>query len=262
MYNLPEMQAVNARFWEALRGLLLEAGLRDLPEGLSYERPPVPDRIGPEVLFSQTCGYPLETIFADQAVRLGTPWLCGAWLRRPDALRALHRARRLDSRGAARSARRHVLVQPSAFEFGDEPAAARPGGYRRRPAAVRKRCRDRQPARQPRSHRPRRGRCDGGRLRDLCVLVPLAARGGVPCPRPRANPAKSGDPVRDIGRDAAADGRDAAGGALRVLATEPRYAAVRHDLLLEDIRDVPAAAYRGLLDYEREAAELGYPELA
>jgi hypothetical protein len=73
MYNLPEMPAVNARFWEALRGLLLEAGLRDLPEGLSYERPPVPDRIGPEVLFSQTCGYPLETIFAGQAVRLGTP---------------------------------------------------------------------------------------------------------------------------------------------------------------------------------------------
>jgi hypothetical protein len=73
MYNLPEMRAVNARFWEALRGLLLEAGLRDLPEGLSYERPPVPDRIGPEVLFSQTCGYPLETIFAGQAVRLGTP---------------------------------------------------------------------------------------------------------------------------------------------------------------------------------------------
>ena len=32
MYNLPEMRAVNARFWEALRGLLLEAGLRDLPE--------------------------------------------------------------------------------------------------------------------------------------------------------------------------------------------------------------------------------------
>jgi len=112
MYNLPEMRAVNARFWEALRGLLLEAGLRDLPEGLSYERPPVPDRIGPEVLFSQTCGYSLETIFAGQAAARH-PVLCGAWLRRPDALRALHRARRLDSRGAARSARRHVLVQPT-----------------------------------------------------------------------------------------------------------------------------------------------------
>jgi len=50
--------------------------------------------------------------------------------------------------------------------------------------------------------------------------------------------------------------------ALHTIATEARYAAMRCDLLLDDIQDVPAAAYRGLLDYEREAAELGYPELA
>jgi hypothetical protein len=73
MYNLPEMRAVNARFWEVLRGLLAEAGLRDVPETLSFNRPPVPERIGPEILFSQTCGYPLETIFSGQAIRLGTP---------------------------------------------------------------------------------------------------------------------------------------------------------------------------------------------
>ena len=73
MYNLPEMRAVNARFWEALGRLLIEAGVRDVPEKLTFEQPPVPERIGPEVLFSQTCGYPLETIFTGQAVRLGTP---------------------------------------------------------------------------------------------------------------------------------------------------------------------------------------------
>ena len=73
MYNLPEMRAVNARFWEALRGLLVEAGLPDVPETLCFDRPPVPERIGPEILFSQTCGYPLETIFSGQAIRLGTP---------------------------------------------------------------------------------------------------------------------------------------------------------------------------------------------
>ena len=73
MYNLPEMRPVNAQFWEALRGLLVEAGLDELPETLHFDRLPVPDRIGPEVLFSQVCGYPLETIFSGQAVRLGTP---------------------------------------------------------------------------------------------------------------------------------------------------------------------------------------------
>ena len=50
--------------------------------------------------------------------------------------------------------------------------------------------------------------------------------------------------------------------ALRKLAHDPRYATARCGLLVTDIIDVPAAAYRGLLDYEREAAELGYPALA
>jgi hypothetical protein len=73
MYNFPEMREVNARFWEALRGLLLEAGLRDVPETLTFERRPVPERLEPELLFSQTCGYPLETVFKGQAIRLGAP---------------------------------------------------------------------------------------------------------------------------------------------------------------------------------------------
>jgi hypothetical protein len=72
MYNLPEMREVNAGFWETLRGLLVEAGLCEVPESLTFDRLPVPERIGPEILFSQTCGYPLETIFSGQAVRLGS----------------------------------------------------------------------------------------------------------------------------------------------------------------------------------------------
>ncbi|MEJ0071230.1 MAG: hypothetical protein WDO24_23570 [Pseudomonadota bacterium] len=73
MYNLPEMRPLNAALWDALRELLAEAGLADLPTGLTFERPPVPERIGPEVLFSQTCGYPLETVYRGQAIRLGAP---------------------------------------------------------------------------------------------------------------------------------------------------------------------------------------------
>src|SRR5271155_447786 len=73
MYNFPEMRAVNARFWDALRGLLLEAGLSDVPEALPFERRPVPPALEPELLFSQTCGYPLETVFRGQAIRLGAP---------------------------------------------------------------------------------------------------------------------------------------------------------------------------------------------
>jgi hypothetical protein len=70
MYNLPEMRTCNSDFWEALHGLLTKRGLAGLPETLIFDRPPVPERIGREVLFSQTCGYPLETIFRGQAIRL------------------------------------------------------------------------------------------------------------------------------------------------------------------------------------------------
>jgi ABC-type phosphate/phosphonate transport system substrate-binding protein len=50
--------------------------------------------------------------------------------------------------------------------------------------------------------------------------------------------------------------------ALHTLVTEPRYASVRAGLMILGIEDVPDAAYRGLLDYEREAGELRYPALA
>ena len=73
MYNFPEMRSANAQFWGALRGLLLEAGLGDVPETLVFERGPVPARLEAEMLFSQTCGYPLETVFKGQALQLGAP---------------------------------------------------------------------------------------------------------------------------------------------------------------------------------------------
>jgi hypothetical protein len=50
--------------------------------------------------------------------------------------------------------------------------------------------------------------------------------------------------------------------ALIRLGREPHAAPARAGLTITDIVDVPAAAYRRLLEYEREAAELGYPELA
>jgi ABC-type phosphate/phosphonate transport system substrate-binding protein len=46
------------------------------------------------------------------------------------------------------------------------------------------------------------------------------------------------------------------------LGRDPHTAAARAGLGITDIVDVPAAAYSRLLEYQREAAELGYPELA
>ncbi len=73
MYNLPEMRAVNTAFWQAMRAELALRGLEGLPDAPEFDRPPVPGCIEAETLFSQVCGWPLQTIYAGQARLLGVP---------------------------------------------------------------------------------------------------------------------------------------------------------------------------------------------
>ncbi len=261
MYNLPEMRTVNARFWEALRGLLVEAGLRDLPESLSFDRRPVPERIGPEVLFSQTCGYPLETIFAGQAIRLGTP--CYAV---PGCDGPTHCG--LFVVPTASPARELRDLRGGVFLFNNRHSNSGMNLPRRALAAIA----DGHPffakVIETGSHpgnldRIARGEADATAVdnvtyafwrryrpeaaRQVQILVRTPPSPAIPFVTSVMTPAPTVDILRV---------------ALHALASEARYAAVRYDLLLDGIRDVPAAAYRGLLDYEREAAALGYPELA
>jgi ABC-type phosphate/phosphonate transport system substrate-binding protein len=261
MYNLPEMRAVNARFWEALRGLLLEAGLHHLPASLSFERPPVPDRIGPEVLFSQTCGYPLETIFRGQAVRLGTPSYgapgcdgpthCGFFI-----VPAGSKASEL------RDLRNSVFLlnhrhSNSGMNLPRRSLAEIAGGRKFFGCVV-------ETGSQPGNlDRIARGEADATAVdcvtyafwcryradaaRQVRILVQTRPSPAIPFVTSAATPAATVEALR---------------AALRRIASEARYAQLRYDLLLDDIGDVPDAAYRGLLACEREAAELGYPELA
>jgi ABC-type phosphate/phosphonate transport system substrate-binding protein len=260
MYNLPKMRAVNARFWEALRVLLIDAGLDDLPASLSFERPPVPGRIGREVLFSQTCGYPLGTIFRGQAIRVGTPCYtvpgcdgpthCGFFI-----VPAAARTRELrDLRGGVFLLNhRH---SNSGMNLPRRSLAEIAGG---RPFFAHVVETGSQPGNLDRIARGeadatcvdcvtysfwRRYRAEAAR--HVRVLASTRPSPAIPFVTSVATPALGVEALR---------------AALRVIASETRYAALRYDLLLDDIRDVPDAAYRGLLDYENKAAELGYPEL-
>ena len=73
MYNLPEMRPANKAFWNAVRTELRRQGVDDLPAELDFERRPVPPEIGGDTLFTQVCGYPLQTIYRGQATPLGVP---------------------------------------------------------------------------------------------------------------------------------------------------------------------------------------------
>jgi hypothetical protein len=199
MYNLPEMRPVNAQFWEALRGLLVEAGLDEVPETLHFDRLPVPERIGPEVLFSQVCGYPLETIFSGQAVRLGTPCYdapgcegpshCGLFVvpagSKVRELRELRGGTFLLNHRHSNSGMnlpRRALAEIA----GGGPLFAKVIETGSHPGNL--------------DRIARRGRRNGGRLCDLRVLVSLSTRCRPTGSCPSANTAESGDPVRDLDR--------------------------------------------------------------
>lgn len=261
MYNLPEMRADNARFWEALRELLVEAGLRDLPERLTFDRLPVPERIGPEVLFSQTCGYPLETIFSGQAIRLGTP--CYAV---PGCDGPTHCGLFIVPAGSA--ARELRDLRGGVFLFNNRHSNSGMNLPRRALADIA----DGRPffakVIETGSHpdnldRIARSEADATAVDNVTYAFwrhyrPEAARQVRVLARTPTSPAIPFVTSVATARATIAILRDA----LTHLGREPHTATARAGLSITDIVDVPAAAYRRLLEYEREAAELGYPELA
>jgi ABC-type phosphate/phosphonate transport system substrate-binding protein len=266
MYNLLEMRAANARFWEALRGLLLEAGLDDVPGSLTFERRPVPERLEPEMLFSQTCGYPLETVFKGQAIRLGAPVYDAPGCDTSSSRGPTHRAFFVvlatspakslsDVRGGVFLLNSPVsnsgmnLPRRALAEIAGGKAFFRTvietGGH---PASLDRLLRGEGDVASIdcvtfaflRRYRP----SAAARFRIIGETPPSPA---IPFVTSVATPSATVDILR---------------AALRRIAGEPRYAAARDGLMISGIEDVPDAAYGGLLDYEREAAELGYPELA
>lgn len=261
MYNLPEMREVNARFWETLRGLLVEAGLGKVPESLTFDQMPVPERIDPDILFSQTCGYPLETIFSGQANRLGTP--CYAV---PGCDGPTHCGLFIAPAGSA--ARELPDLRGGIFLFNNRHSNSGMNLPRRALADIA----DGRPffskVVETGSHpgnldRIARGEADATAVdnvtyafwrhyrpeaaRHVRVLARTPASPAIPFVTSVATPPATVAILRE---------------ALIRLGHEPRAAAARAGLWITGIVDVPAAAYRRLLEYEREAAELGYPELA
>jgi ABC-type phosphate/phosphonate transport system substrate-binding protein len=73
MYALPEMEAVNSAFLAALQRRLHTKGIDTTTITLNSERGAVPGSVGPGILFTQICGYPLFKHHRDQYRMLATP---------------------------------------------------------------------------------------------------------------------------------------------------------------------------------------------
>jgi ABC-type phosphate/phosphonate transport system substrate-binding protein len=73
MYDLPHLQAANDALWRAVGARLTANGVHDVPRELSRGIPVATLWRHPRLLLAQTCGYPLITSLRDAVKVVGTP---------------------------------------------------------------------------------------------------------------------------------------------------------------------------------------------
>lgn len=261
MYNLPEMRLRNAAFWEALAEELRREGTTGLPAELSVARHAVPDRIEPEVLFSQTCGYPLQTIYRGQFRLLGVPTYdapgCGKGTHRafvlvrnespyakPEDLKGSTFALNSRHSNSGMNLPRLLFARlaggkpffRSVVETGSHAASiARVASGELDAASI-----DCLTYVFFKDHRPQA-------VASLRVLAETPESPAIPFITSIATPVEEAAMLQ---------------AALLRLAAAPARRPILDGLRLRTISIPDPASYEGLLEYERKAAELGYPELA
>lgn len=261
LYALPENEAARSAFWRAVRTEVERQGITGMPGDLDLERPTVPKRIDPEMRFSQVCGYPLQKMFRGQATILGAPIYddehcdgpthTGAFVVHRDApYRTLEDLRGCrfgaiarHSNSAMNLPRRAIAEIAGGDRFFGSIADGSPAQSGNLVKVAEKRidatCVDNMTFSFFAQSRPEVARS----LRILAVTPPSPS---IPYVTSRATDAETTEAMRR---------------ALRSVGTAPEWAEVRAAMLLKDIVDIDDGAYDKLLDYEREAAERGYPEL-
>ena len=261
MYNLPELRPANAAFWGALRHEAGRLGLTGLPDRLDDRRLAVPSALEADLIFSQVCGYPLQTIFRGQATVLGVPCYAvagcdgpthvGIFIVRRDSLfqtladlagcRFVFNSRHSNS--GMNLPRRAIAALAGGRRFFG--SVGKTGGH---PASL---------------ERVVAGEADATcvdcvtyafccdyhvavreRTRILAATLPSPA---LPFVTSAATPPHIVETLR---------------AALARLSAAPEHAAVRAGLKLRAIMPADEPAYARMLDLEREAVALGYPALA
>jgi ABC-type phosphate/phosphonate transport system substrate-binding protein len=78
MYDLPELRAATDAWWQGLAQAFRRAGIADVPDTLD-RRPGYQEAwLSPDLLFSQSCGYPLTHALAGRVRPVATPCYAAA----------------------------------------------------------------------------------------------------------------------------------------------------------------------------------------
>lgn len=73
MYDAPEIQGANKEFWRMLAETLQELGVQDVPDDLVNPHDLPAFWSNPNLIFGQTCGYPLTHKLCGEAELIATP---------------------------------------------------------------------------------------------------------------------------------------------------------------------------------------------
>jgi len=260
MYDLPELRQATDAWWRGLSTHLRSRGI-DAPAELGRDGDPAADWADPELLLSQTCGYPFMTRFRAELCLVATPvyeapgcaegrYSSAIVVRRDDPARTLHalRGRRavvngLDSQSGHNALR--AALAPLAMDGRFLGGIVVSGAHRRSLEMVVAGDAD-------------LAAVDGVTFALWNDIEPaLAARVRLLAWTPSA----PGLPyVTSAGRPSAQVSRIRE--ALLAAAADPALAEPRAALRLRGFRTFPAEAYEAILDMETAAVEAGYRELA
>jgi ABC-type phosphate/phosphonate transport system substrate-binding protein len=73
MYNLPELEDIISMWWAGVARHMRDAGVKNVPDVLSTPVDQLQHWLDPDLLFSQTCGYPLVTVLKDKVNIIAIP---------------------------------------------------------------------------------------------------------------------------------------------------------------------------------------------
>lgn len=260
MYNLPEMRAANAAFWDAMRQELARQGVEGIAGSLDFERKPVPVEIERDTVFTQVCGYPLQTIYKGQATLLGAPVYAAAHCDGAThaGIFVVHRDAKFE-RLAELKGCRFVYNSRHSNSGMNLPRRALADIARGAPFFSSITETHSQPSN---IERIARGEADATCVD--CVTYAFFCRhrpqlGEMTRVLAATPPSPSIPFVTSVATPA--DLKACLQAALFKVARQPEWKDVRAGLMLRDIVPVDLMSYAVQLAYEREAAELGYPEL-
>jgi ABC-type phosphate/phosphonate transport system substrate-binding protein len=261
MYDLPELSSATDAWWSGLRRHFEAQGLRDLPAVLNRVGDPVDRLKADDLIFAQTCGFPLTHRLKDHVQLLATPryavpGCAGAtyvsWIvvrgddpaKTPADLRGYRVAFNDDGSQSGYNTLR-ALIAPLAAGGGFFSAAVESGAHRRSLAMV------------------KAGQADVAAID--CVTFALIARAApeevegirVLC----ASSTAPGLPYVTAANTSSAEAQRLRDG-IEAAFADPGLAATRAALRLDGCEILPRSAYDVIPAMEQAAIGAGYPRLA